>query len=446
MQAHFTNTSQLQAFPGVSASDQLEATVLNVRAASAGSEVSLITGVDFVPLLNAQMLVRKTPIVSSTVSDEQLRLPLPSSFSWLHSDEVMDRIETLHGVTITRKAARQLLSPVFDQRACGSCWSIAASQMLADRLAVRLSDTNQAFSATQMLTCVNRDFNIRFVSMGCLGGDPFEALVFAETKPLVQGEDYSWCTDSTKCTHNCQLVSAEEEDNVECRPMEVQDLLPTCPTTVPPGTNVVEPGSVQYMTTQNKNLEQTRDAIRQEIYFNGPVVATYMVYMDHVLYDQWEKTNFIYIHGAYDSKDPSSGLPAKGVKLGGHAVTVVGYGSRKVEGYGEVPYWVVRNSWSIHWGAQGYFRLAMSDADKEINHDIAFDRALQGMGGILIADINKAAVRASSALPTSDATAAAGAECIPEKLQVPSWIFVVLAFLLVVALLVMFGLHLGKKL
>merc|ERR1712226_508454 len=38
-----------------------------------------------------------------------------------------------------------------------------------------------------------------------------------------------------------------------------------------------------------------------------------------------------------------------------HAVTLTGYGVDKRLG---LSYWIIRNSWSVHWGERGYIRLA----------------------------------------------------------------------------------------
>ena len=39
--------------------------------------------------------------------------------------------------------------------------------------------------------------------------------------------------------------------------------------------------------------------------------------------------------------------------LGGHAVTVIGYGTS-----GSTAYWLIRNSWGNTWGESGYFKMA----------------------------------------------------------------------------------------
>ena len=42
-----------------------------------------------------------------------------------------------------------------------------------------------------------------------------------------------------------------------------------------------------------------------------------------------------------------------------HAVLIVGYGVQPAtDGVPEIPYWIVKNSWTEAWGEAGYFRMA----------------------------------------------------------------------------------------
>ena len=50
-----------------------------------------------------------------------------------------------------------------------------------------------------------------------------------------------------------------------------------------------------------------------------------------------------------------------------HAVNLVGFGSNEK---GE--YWILRNSWSKHWGDAGYFKVEMGDRDCGISLDVSF--------------------------------------------------------------------------
>jgi hypothetical protein len=84
-------------------------------------------------------------------------------------------------------------------------------------------------------------------------------------------------------------------------------------------------------------------------------------------------------------------------------VCVIGWGSGKVHnslisnsdlnskdlsGFTEVPYWVVRNSWSTEWGENGYFKMAMfpfntvSQFDSYVN--VRTDQGTGSAGGFVI--------------------------------------------------------------
>lgn len=69
---------------------------------------------------------------------------------------------------------------------------------------------------------------------------------------------------------------------------------------------------------------------------NGPLVATMNVYEDLMFYKEG-----IYSH-------------VTGKFLGGHAVTIVGYDDASNA-------WIVKNSWGIDWGENGFFRIKRDD-------------------------------------------------------------------------------------
>lgn len=60
-----------------------------------------------------------------------------------------------------------------------------------------------------------------------------------------------------------------------------------------------------------------------------------------------------HMHGArrYKGGVYTKSAAAKG-PLGGHAVKILGWGEDS-----GVPYWLVANSWSPHWGEKGFFRI-----------------------------------------------------------------------------------------
>jgi C1A family cysteine protease len=73
----------------------------------------------------------------------------------------------------------------------------------------------------------------------------------------------------------------------------------------------------------------------QELVENGPMYVAFTVYGDFPTYKS----------GVYKHKS--------GSVLGGHAVTLVGYGELNGE-----KYWKIKNSWNEQWGDNGHFLMA----------------------------------------------------------------------------------------
>ena len=169
--------------------------------------------------------------------------------------------------------------------------------------------------------------------------------------------------------------------------------------------------------------------MKKNLFAGGPIVACYFVCGDFMLPTVfpewgWKQTGGIYIHTTKSNSpyvdDPyvetlfnqrNSGSVASqyiqnaGIQWGssltdfktnlqkyfstvegGHAVTVVGWDSGNAGKYGNVPYWIVRNSWGTSWNEKGFFRIAMSDASRDINSTVNMEQFVdpstgQVMGG-----------------------------------------------------------------
>jgi hypothetical protein len=84
-----------------------------------------------------------------------------------------------------------------------------------------------------------------------------------------------------------------------------------------------------------------------QVYTYGPVATGFMVYNDFY---------------SYDAKNEIYQWDRKSKQIGGHAVSVIGFGESKA---GE-KYWLVRNSWGTEWGDKGYFKILRGVNECEI--------------------------------------------------------------------------------
>jgi len=203
---------------------------------------------------------------------------------------------------------------------CGSCWAHAATSALSDRINIlRNGTTPFVHLAPQVLVhCVTSADPKSGMnhSHGCDGGDTTAAFAYIVAKGVPDESCQNYVASGVAAPGEC----SDENICRNCAPGKgcwaVKD---------PPLWFAEEHGQVF-----------GADHMMAEIAARGPITCTIAVPPE--LED--------YTGGVF--KD-SSGL--KGLD---HDIEVAGYGTTA----GGQDYWLIRNSWGVYWGEEGWFRLA----------------------------------------------------------------------------------------
>lgn len=211
-----------------------------------------------------------------------------------------------------------------DQGSCGSCWSVACTDVLSCRLALWSNQgIHLRLSAGKLVLCVGEKH-------GCNGGDMYECWKYLkntgvpseECVPYNLGSAWSslYTNRDPVSVPKCQdVVGADGDRCVYGEPMRV-----------------FRAGRIYSVSGVEEDGGSTEDIMR-EIYLNGPVMAGFYVTQSFL---EWNGLGVF-------SVDP------KEKQLFGHAVVLLGWGD-SMDGE---PYWLCRNSWGARWGDGGYFRL-----------------------------------------------------------------------------------------
>ena len=218
------------------------------------------------------------------------------------------------------------LKEIRDQSRCGSCWAFAAAETMSDRLCIDSNGQLQTrVSPLHLLSCCSN------CGYGCFGGFPAMAFTYWKNEGIPTGGLYG---DTTTCKPYflppCDNYMTQCEDYVDT---------PTCEETCQEG----YPKTLEEDKTYGISSYSIKgvDNIMKEIYENGPVEATFLIYEDFGDYDS----------GVYQHVTGSS--------LGAHAVKILGWGVNE-EG---VKYWLVANSWNESWGEKGFFKIIRGTND-----------------------------------------------------------------------------------
>ena len=229
------------------------------------------------------------------------------------------------------------IKEIFDQSNCGSCWALAATGTITDRLCIQTGGKIQTrISATEIITCCSN------CGIECSGGYPSSAFIYWKDFGIPSGGKYG--------------------DNITCKPYflppindninkldKVQEI-PKCEQKCQKGYN--KPIDKDRYFAKEVYYVKGEENIMKEIYENGPVESVFTVYEDFVDYDSG-----IYQH-------------VTGGFIGAHAVKIIGWGIID-EG---IKYWIVANSFGDTWGENGFFRILKGENECGIE-----DYAVTGM-------------------------------------------------------------------
>ena len=229
------------------------------------------------------------------------------------------------------------IGEAWDQGECGSCWAIAPTKVMSDRLCiVSGGQIQERLSASEILSCGRLVSEYSFGT--CEGGMPDDAYEFAKEFGVASGGKYGdkkGCAayPFPPCHHPCQVQETPqcrlESDSAQCQ----GDL-----------DEHTRKEVAQHIDKLVHCPDSDYDCMAREIYNSGPV-SSYA----GTIYDEF----YAYKDGAYRTSADSE---TRGRSHGGHVIEVVGWHKESDGTYS----WKIINSW-LNWGDKGHGRVAVGE-------------------------------------------------------------------------------------
>ena len=282
-----------------------------------------------------------------------------------------------------RKQWNGLLTPVYNQGLCGSCWAYASTSVLADRFNIQTKgELKIELSPTKLIICgknfeyensvntvlkeieLGPKYNIlnesisNISNLACYGNNLYNAFQYL----------YLFGTCDVSCIPYDEKLGNQNEFN-KIKEFSSSIQLPLCSYISGPLADMcsdfsidsvtgVESGTPSrfyraydiygiYGTKKNKGSDEL---IMQEIYKWGPVASAFKVYPDFY---------------TFDAKNEIYEWDGKGEPVGGHAIEITGWGEENGK-----KYWQIENSWGSDWGDKGFFKMVRGKNNCGIEYNV----------------------------------------------------------------------------
>lgn len=219
--------------------------------------------------------------------------------------------------------AKNKVTPVKDQKSCGSCWAYAAAASLESRYLIKKgllasSATNINLAEQQLVDCVRSPrtstTGALYNSGGCSGGWSQEAFDYARKYNVTFEPSYPYTATNGVCKQRPLTATGAVAQSLK------QD--------------VPNPG---YFTVTPNNVTALKAAV---------------AYTPTVFYFRVENPFQFYSGGVFSTPCASTNI--------NHAMLIYGYWSSILPG--STNYWMIKNSWGTGWGIGGKAKILMQSS------------------------------------------------------------------------------------
>lgn len=298
-----------------------------------------------------------------------------------------------------KKTGIQIIDPAASQASCGLCFLAGSVSAFEDRLTIHSRRDGPYLSYTYGLSCNKSN---PALSNGCLGGNVVQLCHWIAENGIINHScsGFQWCNYNERCLFG-DMTSTEvnsimppcNEKSQKCFECDSEICRPNIETTFT--LFYMDPTSIKVLTNIND--------MKQEIYANGTIAATYRVPQDFMITAidtskfpkslYWAQTGGIYCNiPGVDLYDTGSldGQLLSDTFIGNHTIAIVGWSAKTVThpkiNSGKptlIGYWIARNSWTSSWSAvhKGFFMIAMTSSQYNINTRLHLDNLLSYENG-----------------------------------------------------------------
>ncbi|CAI4229326.1 unnamed protein product [Auanema sp. JU1783] len=243
---------------------------------------------------------------------------------------------------------------IYNQAGCGSCWSVAASSVMSDRICISSNGTTQIqISALDLTSCCH-------TCGGCQGTHwALSAFTYWKEHGVVSGGSYG--------THEgCRPYTIEPDCGSPCSSSQYsKERTPSCTRECRPhydrkyDEDITKSRRAYWIRAFHGSAEFTLvkvtlddlvgdkyvSLIQKEILLHGPVLACFTLYEDFQHYSS----------GIYSVDEMRS------EQLYGHCAKLLGWGVEDNK-----KYWLYSNTWGRDWGENGFFRVSFDEIPEEV--------------------------------------------------------------------------------